>query len=116
MAVYRLNPADFPNGNVKQFTSGNVTDDYVEGLGVQVSWDAAEQAARMVMPPQSGSAACGTWTRQSVFNRVQSTVGFAMRFKWDEAACFGGGYPQPSGHRPTPHDDRLGRGRRHQLV
>lgn len=102
MPVYRLDPADFPDGNIKVFDSGNVTDDYVEGVGVQVSWDAAEQAAKMVMPSQSGSAGCGTWTRQSVFNRVQSTVGFAMRFKWDEAACYGGGYPEAAGNNSFP--------------
>lgn len=104
MAVYRLNAADFPSGNVKQFDAGNVLEDYYPSVahGVQVSWDADQQAARMVMPSQSGSAACGTWTRQSVFNRAQSTVGFAMRFKWDEAACYGGGYPQAAGNQSFP--------------
>lgn len=103
MAVYRLNPSDFPSGNIKQFNAGNVEDDYVpSALGVQVSWDAAEQAARMVMPSLSGAAGCGTWTRQSVFDRVQSIVGFAMRFKWDTAACYGGGYPEAAGNNSFP--------------
>ena len=96
MPVYRLNPADFPDGNVKQFNAGNVLDDYYPSVahGVQVSWDADQQAARMVMPSQSNQAGCGVWTRQSVFPRDQSTVGFAMRFRWDAAACDGGGYWQ----------------------